>query len=569
MSKKFEIIGNALVVTDTVTSKREVDTPTSAYYDKNFLADDYINIVGKNPKGTIGVLFSQPISVCVDSSLTPFTAETFETFARTFLGFSSAGSTALQTNNFIKRVLGDGGTVEAQSCVRKAYIDSIKSTPGLMVIPSAYKPEVCYAQIPEPVYGPELVTNGGFDTDTDWTLTGTFTISNGLLNCVSDGTLYQATQPLITEIGKTYKVELDVSDWLSGEINLGDNIGNILVPLANGNGHIKTTFIAPNNGTTIRILRSVACDMKVDNFSVKEVIVGDGDGTVDRDCEAYRTNEQGLLEAVPNDVIRVDYADGGCPVILTETQSTNLYLNSQAMATQNVTTSASSYTVSFYGTGTITLSGSFVGSLVGTGANDLVQLTFTATVGTLTSTISGTVDDGQCENLGYATSRIRTLGTTVTRLKDVVTDFGNVDTFNSEEGVLYVDIAALSNSGTNRLISISDGTTSNVVIIYYSTTANRIVADIKSGGVTSFFNNYTGISDVTKFTQVALKWKLNDFAFYIDGVEVGSDVLGNTPIGLSELSLDNGLGADLFFGKTRAIKVYKSIEDASYELPYL
>ena len=135
---------------------------------------------------------------------------------------------------------------------------------------------------------------------------------------------------------------------------------------------------------------------------------GISDFTVDRNSIATRVNEQGLIEEVAVNVPRLDYSDGGCPVLLTEPQSTNLYLNSQTMVTQNITTLASDYTVSFYGTGTITLSGTYSGVLVGTGANDLVQLTFTATAGTLISTVSGTVEEGQCENLSYATSRIRT-----------------------------------------------------------------------------------------------------------------------------------------------------------------
>lgn len=70
----------------------------------------------------------------------------------------------------------------------------------------------------------------------------------------------------------------------------------------------------------------------------------------------------------------------------------NLLLNTATMSTQNVTTVATSYKLSFTGTGTVTLSGtSTAGPLVGTGANDRVSLTFTPTAGTLTLTVSGSV----------------------------------------------------------------------------------------------------------------------------------------------------------------------------------
>lgn len=70
----------------------------------------------------------------------------------------------------------------------------------------------------------------------------------------------------------------------------------------------------------------------------------------------------------------------------------NLLLATATMSTQNVTTVATSYKLSFTGTGTVTLSGtSTAGPLVGTGANDRVSLTFTPTAGTLTLTVSGSV----------------------------------------------------------------------------------------------------------------------------------------------------------------------------------
>jgi hypothetical protein len=66
------------------------------------------------------------------------------------------------------------------------------------------------------------------------------------------------------------------------------------------------------------------------------------------------------------------------------------------LSTQSVTVAAVQKTLSFRGTGTVTLSGaSTAGPLVGTGANDIVSLTFTPSAGSLTLTVSGTVNDAQ------------------------------------------------------------------------------------------------------------------------------------------------------------------------------
>tara|TARA_R110000868_G_scaffold132888_8_gene344182 strand:- start:490 stop:1857 length:1368 start_codon:yes stop_codon:yes gene_type:complete len=63
----------------------------------------------------------------------------------------------------------------------------------------------------------------------------------------------------------------------------------------------------------------------------------------------------------------------------------NLLLATATLSTQNITTVATSYTIYFTGTGTVTLSGTFVG-VFSAGTN-----TFTATAGTLTATVVGSV----------------------------------------------------------------------------------------------------------------------------------------------------------------------------------
>jgi hypothetical protein len=76
----------------------------------------------------------------------------------------------------------------------------------------------------------------------------------------------------------------------------------------------------------------------------------------------------------------------------------NILRQTATLATQTLVVTAAQHTLSFRGTGTVTLSGaSTSGPLVGTGANDLVSLTFTPTAGNLTLTVSGTVNDAQLE----------------------------------------------------------------------------------------------------------------------------------------------------------------------------
>ncbi len=162
----------------------------------------------------------------------------------------------------------------------------------------------------------------------------------------------------------------------------------------------------------------------------------------------------------------------------------------------------------------------------------------------------------QAEALPYATSYIPTNGSTVTRLADVCKNSGNSDLINSTEGVLYAEISALANDGTNRALAISDGSTSNVVRFYYSVTDNRIVGNVKSGGTTVF--NYNNVlTDATDFIKIAVSYKANDFKMYVNGTEVSTDTSGSAPTGLNELAFDNGAGNDEFYGNVKCVAVFK------------
>jgi hypothetical protein len=93
-----------------------------------------------------------------------------------------------------------------------------------------------------------------------------------------------------------------------------------------------------------------------------------------------------------------------------ETTGENLFVDSEFPATQDIDVTAQVYTLSFYGTGTITLSGaSTAGPLVGTGdVPARVTLTFTPTAGTLTLTLTGSIVQPWFETGSFATGSLVT-----------------------------------------------------------------------------------------------------------------------------------------------------------------
>jgi hypothetical protein len=165
----------------------------------------------------------------------------------------------------------------------------------------------------------------------------------------------------------------------------------------------------------------------------------------------------------------------------------------------------------------------------------------------------------QLEEGSYATSYIKTQGSTVTRNQDQYTKTGISDKINSEEGVLFVEMAAL-NSGTGSIIiSINDGSLSNSVAIYYYSNENNVAANIFSGG-----NNPSLIGTIpnsgTKydFNKIALKYKSGDSALWINGIEVFTLGDSISLTGLNKISFNYGNGSFPFFGKVKQLQVFKT-----------
>ena len=77
------------------------------------------------------------------------------------------------------------------------------------------------------------------------------------------------------------------------------------------------------------------------------------------------------------------------------------------------------------------------------------------------------------------------------------------------------------------VLAYHDGTVNNRLTLLYGTTSNSVRALMKSNGVTSFDFQATNITSLN-FNKIAVKYKENDFALWVNGLEVGTDTSGNT-----------------------------------------
>jgi len=131
---------------------------------------------------------------------------------------------------------------------------------------------------------------------------------------------------------------------------------------------------------------------------------------------------------------------------------------------------------------------------------------------------------------------------------------------------LYAEVSALVNDGVNRVIRISDGGgNTNAVEIRYAPDGN-LHYDIWVGGVSQFSGYYTYFT-ATNVNKIAIKYRKNDFALWINGNEIATDTSGVTFSAntLNDLSFSRGSQFN-FFGNTKGLKYYpKALADVQLE----
>ena len=342
---------------------------------------------------------------------------------------------------------------------------------------------------------------------------------------------------------------------------------------------------------------------------------GGADLTTSRASGATRVNKNGLVEDVATGIPRLDYTNGGCPELLLEPQRRNLLPYSEdftqpdwtslstatlsasttlapdgSLSAVKVTatapsnqlaeavtiTSGETYTVSFWvrrvtGSGVISIvaieNSATPIAVTSEWQRFSVTATATSTTGRAYVRLSDAGDEIECwgaqiEDNGvlgggdYMTSYIRTNGSSVTRIADAATGVtGLGDEISSTQGVLYIEMRALANDGTNRIFGISDNLTFNEsILLRYATTDNQITAQSRVGGAYTASINHT-LSDATDTNKIAFKYKDSDFALWVNGVEVGTALSGAIPSTLDSYGF-SFVGGNNFFGRIKDFRIF-------------
>ena len=469
--------------------------------------------------------------------------------------------------------------------------------------------------------GSEEVVNGDFSNGSaNWTTENTWTIENGVANGNgANGSTEELVQVNVNTTGKTYKATFEVLNYVSGSVGFWKGSG-IALTQRNANGTYTEYFTATSDQIRFRGINFIG---SIDNVSVKEVlgqeVVPDsgcgswllegqstnlviesealstmqtqstitdnnllsptGDVNASLVVENTATNHHGIKKSniIPTNANAVDYTISVFAkkkerqFVQFQLYAGSTQYNSSFFDLENGTTSgdASTHKIEDYGNGWYRCS--FTDSVTqSTGG-----FNFAAAYMSQSSTSYYTGDGAsgiymfgfQLEEQSHSTSYIPTSGATNTRLQDIANNSGNSTLINSTEGVLYAEIAALSDDNTNRYITISDGSNSNYIRLVYSTTSNQLGARYYVNGSFQCALTYI-LADETEFIKAAFKWKENDFALWVNGTEVATDTSGNVNPENTFYRLDFSRydGIFPFNGKTKALAVYKeALTDAELQ----
>lgn len=277
------------------------------------------------------------------------------------------------------------------------------------------------------------------------------------------------------------------------------------------------------------------------NFAANKSLVDDISGnnliTFSRASTGTFVGSDGLIQTAASGVPRFDHdpSTGESLGLLVEESRTNVLLNSDALSTQSVTVTAAARTLSFYGTGTIELSGvSTAGPLVGTGAYPSRSiLTFTPTAGTLTLTATGSVQFAQLEAGTFPTSYIPTAASGVTRAADTVSitgaNFSNW--YRQSDGSFWLDASILKASAPNQIVIGSTSLAPVEGVHFFNNTVTTARLRVLASGISQV--------DTATSTYEGAKWawtyRLNDCKLFKNSTIVATDNLATMPTASTQL----------------------------------
>jgi hypothetical protein len=167
----------------------------------------------------------------------------------------------------------------------------------------------------------------------------------------------------------------------------------------------------------------------------------------------------------------------------------------------------------------------------------------------------------QMEAGQYESSLIPTLVASVTRGEDYCSKTGISSLIGQTEGVVFVEYnqSLIGQSATRRIFALSDGTTSNRITAYVSS-SNGIDFYVRNSGGDLFLGTAASpIGNTKGVHKIAAAYKNGDYAVYLDGVQIisGAGTAGTLPT-CSRFDLGNQLGSNHLYEPMMQALLFKT-----------
>ena len=177
------------------------------------------------------------------------------------------------------------------------FISDFAAASASMVSGSGTDTGKAYNIKPIKELGSELIVNGDFSTDSDWTKVNA-TISGGTGNLNGTGVTSLIYQSGVLTQNKTYRLTFSVLNYNGlGQLEVINNDGtSYYLATSNGNNIVEFTHAISNQNFLFRARNNAIAE--IDNVSVKEVTTPPADFDFERgsDITATRVNSSGLIE---------------------------------------------------------------------------------------------------------------------------------------------------------------------------------------------------------------------------------------------------------------------------------
>jgi hypothetical protein len=163
----------------------------------------------------------------------------------------------------------------------------------------------------------------------------------------------------------------------------------------------------------------------------------------------------------------------------------------------------------------------------------------------------------QYETGSVATSYIPTTTGSVTRDADVINKTGVSGLIGQTEGTIYAEVDIVNFANDGRIVAISDGTLDNRFGLI-TKSGNIIRAEVIAAGSGQVLINTAALT--SGVYKIALAYKQDDFAFYVNGAQIGTDTSGTVPA-CSQIFLgkrETTTLADFLNNRIRAAAIYKT-----------